>query len=88
MKRWTLAVSSAILLIHSTVWAAALETPNFGKGTSIDLELFKFPIEANPDSIAVKEKNREGEAARGEDKEKKVLDKKVDDAIKKALEDK
>jgi len=86
MKRWILPVSFAILLIYSTVWAATLETPNFGKGTSIDLELFRLPIDANPDPNAAKQKNGDGEAARDENKEKKVLYKKVNDAIKKAVE--
>jgi hypothetical protein len=88
MKIWIFSVLLSVLLSYSAVWAAAIDTPDFGKGTSIDLQLFKFQIGANPDSNAVKEKKGEGEPANDENKEKKVLDKKIDDAIKKALEGK
>lgn len=88
MKRLMLSALVSVLLNYSAVWAATVDTPDFGKGISIDLQLFKYPIGANPDSNAVKEKKGEGEPANDENKEKKVLDKKIDDAIKKALEGK
>ena len=88
MEIWILSVLLSVLLSYSAVWAAAIETPDFGKGTSIDLQLFTFPIEANPHSNVVSEKKEEGDAKYDGGKEKEILDKKVDDAIKKALEEK
>ena len=88
MTRWIVPVSFAIFLSYSTAWGATVETPNFGKGTSIDLKLFTLPLDENPDCKNVKEKKREGEPANDESKGKKALDRKVDDAIRKALEDK
>ena len=86
MKRLMLSALVSVLLNYSVVWAATVDTPDFGKGTSIDLQLFKFPIEADPHSNVVNEKK--GETKYDGGKEEEMLDKKVDDAIKKALEEK
>jgi len=88
MKRLMLSALVSVLLNYSAVWAATVDTPDFGKGTSIDLQFFKFPIEVNPHSNVVSEKKEEGDAKYDGGKEKEILDKKVDDAIKKALEEK
>jgi hypothetical protein len=48
----------------------------------------KVPIGSTPDSGAVREKKGEGEARNDKKREKEILDKKVDDAIKKAWEEK
>jgi hypothetical protein len=88
MKRLMFSALVLVLLNHSAVWAATVDTPDFGKGTSIDLQLFQFSIEANPHSNVVSEKKEEGDVKHDGGKEKKILDKKVDDAIKKALEEK
>jgi len=88
MKIWILSVLFSMLLSYSAVWAATLETPDIGKNTFFDLQLFKFPIEADPYSNVISEKKEEGETKYDGGKEKETLDKKVDDAIKKALEEK
>jgi len=88
MKRLILSALVSVLLNYSAVWAATVDTPDFGKGTSIDLQLFNFPIEANPHSNVVSEKKDEGDAKYDGGKEKGIQDKKVDDAIKKAWQDK
>ncbi len=88
MKRLMLSALVLVLLNSSAVWAEIVDTPDFGKGTSIDLQLFKFPIEANPHSNVVSETKEEGDVKYDGGKEKEILDKKVDDAIKKALEEK
>jgi hypothetical protein len=88
MKRLMLSALVSVLLNYSVVLAATVDTPDFGKGISIDLQPFKFPIEANPHSNVVSEKKEEGDAKYDGGKAKEILDKKVDDAIKKALEEK
>jgi hypothetical protein len=88
MKRWILSVLFSIFLSCPAVSYAAGDAPDLGKATLIDLELFKFPFGANPDSNAVKEKKGEGEARYDEKKEKEIQEKKVDDAIRKAWEGK
>ena len=81
-----LSVLFAILLSYPAVSGAV--GGDLGKATLFDLQFFELPIGANPHSDAVDEKNGEREAKRGEQKDKKILDKKVDDAIKKAFEEK
>ena len=88
MKRLILYALVSVLLNYSAVWAVTVDTPDFGKGTSIDLQLFEFPIEANPHSNVVSEKKEEGDAKYYGGKEKEIQDKKVDDAIKKAWQEK
>lgn len=87
MNKWLLPISFAILLNNSVVWAAPIETTDGGKRTLIDFQLFQLPIEANHNSKAISEKKEKGEEKHG-GKEEKMLDKKVDDAIKRALEEK
>ncbi|MFZ0944884.1 MAG: hypothetical protein WB930_14355 [Syntrophobacteraceae bacterium] len=86
MKICVLSVVFWMLLSYSAVWAVTIETPDIGKNTFIDLQLFKFPIKADPHSNVVSEKK--GETKYDGGKEEEMLDKKVDDAIKKALEEK
>ena len=88
MKRWVLSVLFPIFLSYPAVWGAAGDAPDLGKATLLDFELLKIPIGANPHSNVVSEKKREGEAKNDEKKEKEILNKKVDDAIKKAWEEK
>ncbi len=88
MKIRILSVSFSMLLSYSGVWAATLETPDIGKNTFIDLQLFEFPIGTSPHSNVVSGKKEKGEAKYNGGKDKEMLDKKVDDAIKKALEEK
>ena len=88
MKIWILSVLFSMLLSYSGVWAATIETPDIGKNTFIDLQLFEFPIGADPHSNVVSGKKEKGEAKYDGGKEREMLDKKVDDAIKKALEEK
>jgi len=56
--------------------------------TWYNFPLLKVPIGSTPDSGAVREKKGEGEARNDKKREKEILDKKVDDAIKKAWEEK
>jgi len=86
MKTLILSVLFSVLLSYPVVSAAVIDTPDIGKGTLIDLQLFKVPFGANPPSNAASDKN-EGET-KDDGKKEKELDKKVDDAIKKALEEK
>ncbi len=90
MKRWIIFVLFSILLSYPAVSGAADDTFDTGKSTMFGYQFLKFPIGAgaNPDSNAAKDDKGEGEAQKARDKEKQILDKKVDDAIKKAWEEK
>ncbi len=87
MKIWVLCFIF-MLLSYSAASAATLETPDIGRNTFIDLQVLKFPIESTPPSNLANEKKEKAEAKYDGVKEKQMLDKKVDDAIKKALEEK
>ena len=86
MKRWIFSVLFSIFLGYPAVSCVAADVPDIGKGILLDFEFFRLPIGAIPDSNAAKEKKGEGEIRNGE-KQEKILDKKVDDAIKKAWEE-
>jgi hypothetical protein len=88
MKRWVVSVLFPFFLSYPAVSGAAGDAPDLGKATLLDFELLKIPIGADPHSNAVSEKKREGKATNDEKKEKEILNKKVDDAIKKAWEEK
>ena len=88
MKRWIIFVFCSILLSYPAVSGAADDTFEPGKGTSFAYPFLKIPTDSPPDSGAVKEKKGEREAKNDEKKEKEIRDKKVDDAIKKAWEEK
>ena len=88
MRRWILSVLFSILLSCPAVSGAAGDAPDLGKATLFDLQFFKLPIGASPPSNAVGGKKEEGEAKSDESKAKESLDKKVDDAINKAREEK
>jgi hypothetical protein len=88
MKRWVLSVLFSLFLSYPVVSAAANDPLDVGRATMFDFQFLKLPFGAVPDSDTVKEKKGEGEARNDEKKEKEILDKKVDDAIKKAWEEK
>jgi hypothetical protein len=88
VKRWVLAVLFSFLLGCPVVWGADGDVPDIGKGTMVDFQVLKFPIGAKPDPNAGKDKNGEEEVKNDQQKQKEIIDKKVDDAIKKAWEEK
>ena len=88
MKRWIIFVFCSILLCYPAVSGAGDDTFEPGKGTSFSYPFLKIPTDSNPDSVAAKEKKGEIEARNDDKKEKEIRDKKVDDAIKKAWEEK
>jgi len=87
MKRWIIAVLLAIFLSIPAVSGAADDQFDPGRGTFLGFPFFKVPLGSNPDSEAVREKKEQGEARNDATKEKEKQDKKVDDAIKKAWEE-
>jgi hypothetical protein len=87
MKRWIISVLFAIFVSNPAVLGAADDQLNPGKAILFDFTFFKIPIGSNPDSNAAKEKKEEGAAKNDETKEKEKQDKKVDDAIRKAWEE-
>jgi len=88
VNRWLLHLLLSILLGFPALSNAAGDTPDLGKATMIDLELLKIPLGENPSSNAASEKKAEGQVSGEEKREKEALDKKVDDAIRKAWEEK
>ncbi len=87
MKRWIVAVLLSVLLSGPVVSQATDDTLDPGKTILFAVPLVKIPIDSVPDSGA-KEKKAEGGAKYDPVKEKEKQDKKVDDAIKKAWEEK
>jgi hypothetical protein len=88
MKRWIISVLLAILLSTPAVAGAVDDQFDPGRATLFNFWLFKTPIGSAPDSKAAEEKKEGAEAKFDESKEKEKQDKKVDDAIKKAWEEK
>ena len=87
MNRWIICVLLAIFLSSPAVSGAADDQLDTGRTTMFNFPFFKVPLGSNPDSKAAGEKKEEGEARNNETKEKERQDKKVDDAIKKAWEE-
>ena len=88
MKRWIIFVLLSILLGYPAVSGAVDDTFDRGRSTTFTCPIFSIPIGSKPESGSVKEEKGETEAKYDEKKEKATLDKKVDDAIKKAWETK
>jgi hypothetical protein len=88
MRRWIFFVLVAILLNNPVVPVAAdNNTPDSGRTTMFDYPVFSMPIGTKPDYSKDK-KDGEETSEQKKEKEKAMMDKKVDDAIKKAWEDK
>jgi len=88
MKRWIIFVLLSILLGCPAVSGAADDTFDRGKDTTFTCPLFKIPFGSKSDSGSVREDRGETEARNDQRKDKETLDKKVDDAIKRAWEEK
>ncbi|MGA2028032.1 MAG: hypothetical protein ABSH17_13345 [Syntrophobacteraceae bacterium] len=88
MKRWIIFILFSILLSYPAVPDAADNSFDPGKGTSFSYPFMQVPIDSPPDSGAAKGEKGQGEARNDDKKEKQIRDKKVDDAIKKAWEEK
>ncbi|MGO8945067.1 MAG: hypothetical protein ACLQJ7_15510 [Syntrophobacteraceae bacterium] len=88
MKRWIIFVLFAILLSYPAVSGAGDDTFAPGHGTSFGLPFMSLPIDSPPDSGDQKVKNADKEAKYDEQKQKEIRDKKIDDAIKQAWEQK
>ncbi|HIJ75666.1 MAG TPA: hypothetical protein HPP81_03020 [Deltaproteobacteria bacterium] len=88
MKRWIIFVLFSILLSYPAISGAGDDTFEPGKGTSFSYPFLKIPTDSIPDSGAAKDKKGEKEARNDDKKEKEIRDKKIDDAIKKAWEEK
>jgi predicted small secreted protein len=88
MKIWIILVSFSILLSCPTLSGAGDDISDPGKSTLFNYPLVKIPIGSKSDSNTSKEKMGDEEANYDETKEKEKHDKKVDDAIKKAWDEK
>lgn len=88
MKRWIFLGLLSIFLICPAVFALSSYTPDSGRGHSFDYPIMRIPIgegaSSNSNSGIFKDKSGQKKAAGFEDKQKQALDKKVDEAIKKA----
>jgi len=87
MKILIIFVLFLILIIYPTASRAADDLTDSGKATLFNYPVMKIPIGEGSDPKAAKDKKPEGEESR-EEKEKKISDKKVDDAIKEAWDQK
>ncbi len=87
MKRWTISVLLAIFLSAPIVARATDDQFDPGRTSLFNLPFLKIPIGASPDSPDTKEKKEEGPVKSDAAKEKEKQDKKVDDAIKRAWEE-
>ena len=90
MKKWIISVVFAILLCCPVVAGAGDDLFDSGKSTMFNYPLMKIPIGDKPSSdSAIMDKNKKHEEAKNDpEKEKETRDKKVDDAIKKAWDEK
>jgi hypothetical protein len=86
MKVWIMFVLFAVSLCCPALSGAIEDITDSGKGTMFNYPLMKIPI--GDGSTASREKKDPGEAKYDEEKEKQIRDKKVEDAIKKAWEEK
>ncbi|SPF39394.1 exported hypothetical protein [Syntrophobacter sp. SbD1] len=77
-----------LILLNNPAVSSAADTLDPGNIRMFDLPFFKVPLGSGSDSGGAKAEKGEGEARNDEAKEKERLDKKVDDAIKKAWEEK
>lgn len=84
MNRWIISVLLTVFLSIPAVSGAADDQLDPGRTSLFNLPFVKIPIGSNLDS---KDKKEEGQAKNNETKEKEKQDKKVDDAIKKAWEE-
>jgi hypothetical protein len=87
MKRWIIAVLLAIFLSSPVVSGAVDDPLDTGKANLFNVPFFKVPFGSNPDSNDARDKKEEGTASDNAAKEKEKQNKKVDDAIKKAWEE-
>ena len=87
MKKWIFFILVAILLNNPGLPAVADDTPDSGRTNLFNYPLLRMPLGTKPDYSNDK---REGEETTEQRKarEKEAMDKKLDDAIKKAWEEK
>lgn len=90
MKAWVIAVLFSIVTFCPVIAVAEDDTFDFGRSTRISVPFMQIPFGSGSDSDAVKKKEdapetgeKDKEANRKE-REKARMDKKIDDAIKKA----
>lgn len=89
MKRWAVFILFFFLLGQSSESLAITDHFDRGQGTFLDIPLMKIPMGAGSESKGSSEKQGEGAEAKSvQEKQKENMDKKVDDAIKKAWEEK
>jgi hypothetical protein len=91
MKRWIfLGLLFSILLGYPPVAAKAFDPQDRGRDVSFSLPFVKIPIGSQPKANSDVEHKEEGKLSYEQQmkEEKKIRDKKVDDAIKKAWEEK
>jgi hypothetical protein len=89
MKRWIFPVLFSLLLACPAALAADSDVTDVGRAHMFDFQFLKFPLGSNPDAKAGGEKKEEeAEVKNDEQKQKEMRDKKVDDAIRKAWEEK
>jgi hypothetical protein len=87
MRRWIVAVLFSTLLSCPAVSGASDNTVEAVKLCQVNYPLMNIPIGQGPKSSAgtAQDKKKDGEAL-SEQEKKKILDKKIDDAINKAWE--
>jgi hypothetical protein len=90
MKRWVIAVLFSTVTSCPGVSVAADSTFDSGRATRFTIPLLEIPFGSSRDSGAVKKKDdapkmeEKDKEAKRKEQEKAAIDKKVDDAIKKA----
>jgi hypothetical protein len=85
MKRWIIFAVFSVFLSYPAVSDAGDSLFDTGKSTMFNYPFMQIPIGGTADPN--KDKKDEKEAKKDPEQEKKVMDKKVDDAIKKAWGD-
>jgi len=88
MRRLIVFILFSFLLSCPAVSVMADDTFEPGRTNPIGFPMFSFPFAEGTPSKSVTEKKEEGEAQNLEKKQREIQDKKIDDAIKKAWEEK
>jgi len=88
MKGWVI-LALLLIFLSYPVSVVAEETQDSGKNSNFGLPVFKIPLGSTQNSSSASDKKGESETyTEKKQKQKEIEDKKVDDAIKKAWEEK
>ena len=84
MKNWINLFLATMLLAQTHVTAGGTGDISGSGRSTFNAPVFGVPIGSVPDPKTDEDKKREEEQIKGQEKKKQIMDKKVDDAIKKA----